>query len=151
MNIKELNIEEYNITSKAVLVLNALLTYANHKTMQCWPSLKTLANDCKCSLSTVQRALHELLAAGLIRKKARHRENGSQTSNIYEIIVALKERAAAAVDNAVQKANNKCTYLELRAAAAVAKTQQISIKEVVKNRCFPFPFFKKNRGAIQID
>jgi predicted transcriptional regulator len=37
------------------------------------------------SRSTVKRALHDLIKAGLIEKEARFRENGSNTSNRFLI------------------------------------------------------------------
>lgn len=60
----------------------------------CWPGLKKIAEDAKVSVSTVQRALKELIALGLVMKKPNFRENGSQTSNIYilsENLLLLEE------------------------------------------------------------
>ncbi len=51
----------------------------------CWPGIKTIASDLKLSRSTVKRALHDLSDAGLIEIKARHRDNGSSTSNLYSL------------------------------------------------------------------
>lgn len=47
----------------------------------CWPAVKTIAADLQLSRSTVKRALHDLVKAGLIEKESRYRENGSNTSN----------------------------------------------------------------------
>ena len=47
----------------------------------CWPAVKTIAADLQISRSTVKRALHDLVKAGLIEKESRYRENGSNTSN----------------------------------------------------------------------
>lgn len=47
----------------------------------CWPAVNTIADDLQLSRSTVKRALHDLVEAGLIEKESRYRENGSRTSN----------------------------------------------------------------------
>ena len=49
----------------------------------CWPGIKTIASDLQLSRSTVKRALHDLVKAGLIEKEARYWENGSNTSNRF--------------------------------------------------------------------
>ncbi|NLT15582.1 MAG: helix-turn-helix domain-containing protein [Clostridiales bacterium] len=51
------------------------------KGSDCWPSINTIASDLQLSRSTVKRALHDLVKAGLIEKEVRYRENGSNTSN----------------------------------------------------------------------
>lgn len=51
------------------------------KDSDCWPAVKTIAADLQLSRSTVKRALHDLVHAGLIEKEPRYRENGSNTSN----------------------------------------------------------------------
>lgn len=51
------------------------------KGADCWPAVKTIAADLQLSRSTVKRALHDLVKAGLIEKESRYRENGSNTSN----------------------------------------------------------------------
>jgi DNA-binding MarR family transcriptional regulator len=51
------------------------------KGSDCWPAVKTIADHLQLSRSTVKRALHDLVKAGLIEKEARYRENGSNTSN----------------------------------------------------------------------
>ena len=44
-------------------------------------AVNTIADDLQLSRSTVKRALHDLIEAGLIEKESRYRENGSRTSN----------------------------------------------------------------------
>lgn len=55
------------------------------KTGTCWPSIRTIAAELKLSRSTVKRALIDLEQHGYLKKKPRHRENGSSTSNLYSI------------------------------------------------------------------
>ena len=52
---------------------------------RCWPAIKTIALELGLSRSTVKRALDDLVRAGLLRKDPRWRENGSYTSNLYQI------------------------------------------------------------------
>ena len=53
---------------------------------QCWPGIKTIAAELGLSRSTVKRALDDLCRAGLIIKEDRWRENGSLTSNLYQLL-----------------------------------------------------------------
>lgn len=59
------------------------LRYRQGKNENCYPSHKTIAADNKCSVSTVKRAIAELIKAGYIEKVNRRRSNGAKTSNIY--------------------------------------------------------------------
>ena len=52
---------------------------------RCRPAIKTIALELGLSRSTVKRALDDLVRAGLLRKDPRWRENGSYTSNLYQI------------------------------------------------------------------
>ena len=51
-----------------------------------WPGINTIARDLSLSRTTVKRAIQDLEAAGLIRKEAHYRANGSATSNRYYLI-----------------------------------------------------------------
>lgn len=59
------------------------LRYRQGKNEGCYPSHKRIAADTKCSVSTVKRAINELIKAGYIEKRNRRRSNGAKTSNIY--------------------------------------------------------------------
>lgn len=59
------------------------LRYRQGKNENCYPSHKMIAADTKCSVSTVKRAIAELIKAGYIEKVNRRRSNGAKTSNIY--------------------------------------------------------------------
>ena len=52
---------------------------------QCWPGIKTIAAGVSLSRSTVKRALDDLVKAGLVVKEKRWRENGSLSSNLYQV------------------------------------------------------------------
>lgn len=51
-----------------------------------WPGLNTIARELSLSRSTVKRAIQDLEQAGLIRKEAHYRQNGSATSNRYYLL-----------------------------------------------------------------
>lgn len=71
---------------RARLVLQVLVLHCN-KEGECFPSIKTIAAKCGYGISTVKRALDELVKAGYIIKQARfdERKNGGQTSNLYTL------------------------------------------------------------------
>ena len=71
---------------RARLVLQVLVLHCN-KEGECFPSIKTIAAKCGYGISTVKRALDELVEAGYIIKQARfdERKNGGQTSNLYTL------------------------------------------------------------------
>ena len=73
---------------RARLVLQVLVLHCN-KEGECFPSIKTIAAKCGYGISTVKRALDELVEAGYIIKQARfdERKNGGQTSNLYTLCV----------------------------------------------------------------
>ena len=59
------------------------LRYRQGQNENSYPSHKRIAEDTKCSVSTVKRAIEELIKAGHIEKINRRRPNGSKTSNVY--------------------------------------------------------------------
>lgn len=56
------------------------------KERKAWPGINTIAKDLSVSRSTVKRAVRDLENAGLLRKEAHYRENGSETSNRYYLL-----------------------------------------------------------------
>ena len=59
------------------------LRYRQGKNGSCYQSHKTIARENKCSVSTVKRAIDELVQKGYIEKINQRRSNGSNTSNRY--------------------------------------------------------------------
>ena len=70
------------VSSKAVTIYRYLHDRQG-KHENCFPSHRTIALDNKCSVSTVKRAIDELVRKGYVVKENRRRKNGSKTSNIY--------------------------------------------------------------------
>lgn len=77
-------IYERNLSSKAVCVFVYLCDKANQNG-ECYPAVRTVANDLHMSKSTVFRALKELEDAGLLTRQHRHRTHGGMSSNLYMI------------------------------------------------------------------
>ena len=75
-----------SLKPRARLVLQCLVLHCN-QAGECFPSIKTIAAECGYGISTVKRALDELLEAGSLKKAARidQRKNGGQTSNLYTL------------------------------------------------------------------
>lgn len=80
---------------RARLVLQVLVLHCN-KEGECFPSIKTIAAKCGYGISTVKRALDELVEAGYIVKQARfdERKNGGQTSNLYTLFAEAPQPPA---------------------------------------------------------
>ena len=70
------------VSAKAVMIYRYLHDRQG-KHENCFPSHRTIALDNKCSVSTVKRAIDELVRKGYLVKENRRRSNGSKTSNLY--------------------------------------------------------------------
>jgi hypothetical protein len=85
----ELKAQAYagTLKSRALSVLIYLIDRSN-KELTCFPAVSTMAEQLHISVSTVKRALHELIDTGYIRKEFRYREkSGGQTSNLYTLVL----------------------------------------------------------------
>lgn len=60
-----------------------LLRHRNVNNMQSYPSLKTLAEECNVSLSTIQRELNRLEEKGYIKRNSGGIEDNHNVSNRY--------------------------------------------------------------------
>ena len=78
------NLYREEIPSRAKAVYMYLKDRSNGEG-ECWPAIKTIARDTSMSVSTVKRALADLIRCGLLSKEYRHRENGSKSSNRYYV------------------------------------------------------------------
>ncbi|MBR5313171.1 MAG: helix-turn-helix domain-containing protein [Clostridia bacterium] len=70
------------VSSKAVTIYRYLRDRQG-KHENCFPSHQTIALDNKCSVSTVKRAIDELVKKGYVVKENRRRKNGGKTNNVY--------------------------------------------------------------------
>jgi len=70
----------------ARVVFTEICVYADERG-QCFPKRKLLADNIQMSMDSVDRFIVELETAGLLTKTKRNREDGSLTSNLYQIMV----------------------------------------------------------------
>lgn len=61
----------------------------SNKEGQCYPAIGTVAKELQLSRRTVERAIDDLVRAGLVTKEQRWRENGGRSSLLF----TLKGRA----------------------------------------------------------
>ena len=80
-------LEHPEIGDRALRVWLILMSYARAKDVKvAWLGRRKLAELCKCSVDTIDRAIRQLQAAGAMRVTARHREDDNgQTSNDYTL------------------------------------------------------------------
>lgn len=94
--------------SHAAVRLYCLLGRYADKDGQCWPSRRTLADRMRCSVDTLDRAVHELEAVKALSKTAQRSENGDQTSNLWVVArMRLPGRVDAATPGRVDAAQNE--------------------------------------------
>lgn len=75
-----------SLKSRALSVLIYLIDRSN-KDLTCFPAIPTMAEQLHISVSTVKRALKELVDAGYLEKAARFRDkNRGQSSNLYTLL-----------------------------------------------------------------
>ena len=80
------------LKNRALQVLLYLIDRSN-KEQTCFPAIPTIARELHISVSTVKRAMKELVDAGYVEKKIRFREsNGGQTSNLYVLRFLEQEK-----------------------------------------------------------
>lgn len=74
-----------DISTAAVRVYGVLNRYANNQTGKCHPSRKSIATKARIGLSTVDRAIDELVAFGAVEVRHQKSESGDHTSNEYTL------------------------------------------------------------------
>ena len=93
-----------SLKSRALSVLIYLIDRSN-KDLTCYPAIPTIAVQLHISISTVKRALKELVDAGYIEKAARYRErNRGQSSNLYTLLF-VEQTLELKNDNSLAKAD----------------------------------------------
>ncbi len=82
-----------DLGSRALSVLMYLADRANNKDFTCFPSIATIGKTLHISISTVKRAMKELLTKGFLMREARFSEqkNGGQTSNLYTLVLPQED------------------------------------------------------------
>ena len=74
------------ISSNAIRTYCVLRRFADNTTGECYPSRKLLSMKARLSVSTLDRAIKELVDAGAVKVKPRKNANGDWSSNLYTVI-----------------------------------------------------------------
>ena len=77
--------QDDELTSTQKLVYYCLCRFQG-KNEDCFPSHRTIAKQCKISLSTVKRAISALEKQGYIERVPQKRPDGGNTSNRYRCL-----------------------------------------------------------------
>jgi predicted transcriptional regulator len=80
------------------LVYVMLCMHADNTTKQSYPSVKTLAKECRCSENTVRNALRKLKELRLIDVKERKSKESGQLSNLYVLLNPSAEYEAKVIE-----------------------------------------------------
>lgn len=84
-----------SVTPAAKLTYAILSSHADEHGV-CFPSHPTIARTSGLSVSSVQRAIKELTALGLVAQESRRRSSGARSTNRYVLAIAK------AVDKSVE-------------------------------------------------
>lgn len=96
-----------SLPGRAKTVMFYLVNRSN-KELTCFPAIPTMARETGLSERTVQRALKELCAEGYIVKTPRYRKNGSQSSNLYLLVVKNDNQADDSALETVESKGEVC-------------------------------------------
>ena len=106
------------LKNRALSVLIYLIDRSN-KELTCFPAIPTMAEQLHISVSTVKRALHELLDSGYIKKDTCLQEkNKGQTSNLYTLVLLEGQPTP---DDGSDSASGKHVESEMPAEASQEK------------------------------
>ena len=129
---------QVKVSIRATLVLNYLINRANAD-LTCFPAIKTIAKDCNMSARTVQRALNDLLEAGLIEKDSRFRDNGGQSSNLYSLCLDSGHGLSSQNDNIknrVEFNNEKNEKHYNQENVSIPEIGFVDLTKIDNNKCF---------------
>jgi len=127
-----------NLKSRALSVLIYLIDRSN-KELTCFPAIPTMARELHISVSTVKRALHELVAAGFVAKESRFREkNHGQTSNLYTL-----QFSDGALNNDNDNNQPKADEIEnIPSEPARYAAEQITFETIAKGEAVEMPVYE---------
>ncbi|RSX56751.1 helix-turn-helix domain-containing protein [Bifidobacterium samirii] len=100
-------------------VLEHLCNYADEND-RAWPSVSTLADECECSPSTVQRALRYLEDAGLLERDTEYgtRYGADRSPYVYHITIADAEKIIYTHQRAKTKKANRARARKKRGSTS---------------------------------
>lgn len=73
------------ISAITLRVYCVIRSFADVRTGKCFPSRRLIAERARCSIRSVDTAVHDLCAHGAISMEKRRSQNGDRTSNLYTI------------------------------------------------------------------
>ena len=76
---------DLGLKPRDLIVYCCLLRRSDNNTRACFPSRRLIAKECRIDRKTVDSAIENLSALGLVKKIQRYRENGTRTSNLYYV------------------------------------------------------------------
>ena len=94
------------IQPNQLAVLWVIQSYANKDDQQCWPSLKTIADNAGLSKRTVQDVVKQLVSLGWLQRTKQKGNNGQQGSNLYKVTVW---HLANVPDPSIDRRGKSCT------------------------------------------
>lgn len=139
-------INSYPLKTRAKLVLSQLINRSNRESLDCFPSLKTISEDCGMSIPTVQRALNDLIEFGLLEKIYRFEEGtGRQTSNLYKLKLEPEKSKPKDTKMSIQKQKKKMqrTPLKINAVKTITQNKSILVPEYKNEKNTPLVFKTK--------
>lgn len=109
---------EQPVSATEKVVLLALADHADNSGL-CWPSIALLMQRAHVGERTVQRAVQSLEQGGFLVRERRHRENGSDTSNLYRLRL---DRVSQGVSGSVKKSQETSGGVNLAPHRGVTQT-----------------------------
>lgn len=82
-----------------VAVYSALRSFADSQSDECWPSHRAISERAGVSLNTAKRVLRDLRDEGWIGWEERRQQNGSLTSNLYQVYGSKQGSGRASVSH----------------------------------------------------
>lgn len=123
------------LKNRALQVLLYLIDRAN-KEHTCFPAVATISRELHISISTVKRAMRELVEAGYVEKESRFREgNRGQTSNLYTLIFS---------ETCVEQQGKTGEKIESAVMEGQTVTESEKMNEVVKRDENAKDFFQES-------
>lgn len=151
------------LTKNELPLFFVLLSHADTKKNECYPSIAKLAKEAQASESTVKRILKSLEAKNVIKKEPQHRSDGSQSTNLYTVQISAdfwgfkskqkNMRNRAQNDSATLGASDKLIILDSEKSKSVNSVCQIEkpkSKAINKAKSAPMTAPRTEEKAAQI-
>jgi len=85
-------LDDESLTAHDVLVYATIARYADVNSGEAWPSRQTVAQQARCDIKTVDRAVTRLVAAGFLEKHKRKNQEGETNLYVVHEVVARQEK-----------------------------------------------------------